>query len=72
MTISSNAWAIVLAGGEGDLGTPKRLGETLRKFPYADEASRDSINSAFAPMNLSAQHGRLRSAIRSASGSAST
>ena len=57
--------------GWSDLGTPKRLGETLRKFPHADEASRDSINSVFAPMNLSAQHARLRSTIRSASGSAS-
>jgi mannose-1-phosphate guanylyltransferase len=57
--------------GWSDLGTPKRLGETLRKFPHADEASRDSINSVFAPMNLSAQHARLGSTIRSTSGSAS-
>jgi len=57
--------------GWSDLGTPKRLGETLRKCPHADEASRDSINSVFAPMNLSAQHARLRSAIRSTPGSAS-
>jgi mannose-1-phosphate guanylyltransferase len=57
--------------GWSDLGTPRRLGETLRNFPHADEASRDSINSVFAPMNLSAQHARLRSTIRSASGSAS-
>jgi len=57
--------------GWSDLGTPKRLGETLRKFPRADEASRDSINSVFAPMNLSAQHARLGSTIRSTSGSAS-
>ena len=56
--------------GWSDLGTPKRLGETLREFPHLDETSRDSINSVFAPMNLSAQHARLRSTIRSG-GSAS-
>jgi mannose-1-phosphate guanylyltransferase len=57
--------------GWSDLGTPKRLGETLRTVPHVDEASRESINSVVAPMNLSAQHARLRSTIRSASGSAS-
>jgi mannose-1-phosphate guanylyltransferase len=57
--------------GWSDLGTPKRLGETLRKLPHLDETSRESINSLFAPMNLSAQHARFRSTIRSASGSAS-
>ena len=56
--------------GWSDLGTPKRLGETLREFPHLDETSRDSVNSVFAPMNLSAQHARLRSTIRSG-GSAS-
>jgi mannose-1-phosphate guanylyltransferase len=57
--------------GWSDLGTPKRLGETLRKLPHVDETSRDSIDSVFAPMSLSAQHARLSSMIRSASGPAS-
>jgi len=57
--------------GWSDLGTPKRLGETLRNLPHVDETSRDPINSVFAPMNLSAQHARLSSMIRSGSGPAS-
>jgi mannose-1-phosphate guanylyltransferase len=57
--------------GWSDLGTPKRLGETLREFPHVDESLQDSINPAFAPMNLSVQHARLGSAIRSASAWAS-
>jgi len=56
--------------GWSDLGTPKRLGETLRKLPRADEPSRDSISSAFSPLNLSVQHTRLSNMNRSASGSA--
>jgi mannose-1-phosphate guanylyltransferase len=57
--------------GWSDLGTPKRLGETLRGLPQLGEAPRSSINSVFAPVNLSVQHARLRSTSRSASGSAS-
>ena len=53
--------------GWSDLGTPKRLGETLRNLPHVDETSRESINSAFSPMNLSVQHSLLRSTIRSPS-----
>jgi mannose-1-phosphate guanylyltransferase len=53
--------------GWSDLGTPKRLGETLRNLPHVDETSRESINSAFSHMNLSVQHSRLRSTIRSPS-----
>jgi hypothetical protein len=56
--------------GWSDLGTPKRLGETLRELPRVGETSRDSINSAFAPLNLSVQHARLGSTIRSAFASA--
>ena len=44
--------------GWSDLGTPKRLGETLRELLHVREASRDSINS-IAPLNLSVQHARL-------------
>jgi mannose-1-phosphate guanylyltransferase len=57
--------------GWSDLGTPKRLGETLRELPHVGETSRDSINSALAPLNLSVQHARLGSTIRSASAWAS-
>jgi mannose-1-phosphate guanylyltransferase len=57
--------------GWSDLGTPKRLGETLSGLPQLGEAPINSINSAFAPVNLAVQHARLRSTIRSASGSAS-
>jgi mannose-1-phosphate guanylyltransferase len=57
--------------GWSDLGTPKRLSETLRELPLIDETSRDSINSAFAPMNLSVQHARFGSSVLHASGSAS-
>ena len=57
--------------GWSDLGTPKRLGETLRKLPHVGATSRDSINSAFALLNLSVQHARLGSTIRSASASGS-
>jgi mannose-1-phosphate guanylyltransferase len=57
--------------GWSDLGTPKRLGETLRELPHVGQTSRDSINSAFAPLNLSVQHARLGSTIRSASAWAS-
>jgi mannose-1-phosphate guanylyltransferase len=57
--------------GWSDLGTPKRLSETLRELPLIDETSRDSINSAFAPMNLSVQHARFGSSSLHASGSAS-
>jgi mannose-1-phosphate guanylyltransferase len=57
--------------GWSDLGTPKRLGETLRELPRADESSRDSISSAFSPMNLLVQHTRLSNTIHRASGSAS-
>jgi mannose-1-phosphate guanylyltransferase len=56
--------------GWTDLGTPKRLGETLRELPHVDQASPDSINSASAPMNLSVQHARFRTAIQCASASA--
>ena len=56
--------------GWSDLGTPKRLSETLRELPLIDETPRDSINSAFAPMNLSVQHARFGSSILHASGSA--
>ena len=56
--------------GWSDLGTPKRLSETLRELPLIDETPRDSINSAFAPMNLSVQHARFGSSIPHASGSA--
>jgi mannose-1-phosphate guanylyltransferase len=57
--------------GWSDLGTPKRLGETLRALPQLGEAPMNSVNSVFAPVNLSVQHARLRNTIRSASGSAS-
>jgi mannose-1-phosphate guanylyltransferase len=57
--------------GWSDLGTPKRLGETLRELPHVGQTSRDSINSAFAPLNLSVQHARLGSTIRIASAWAS-
>jgi hypothetical protein len=57
--------------GWSDLGTPKRLGETLRGLLQLGEAPRNSIHSVLAPVNLSVQHARLRSTIRSASGSAS-
>jgi mannose-1-phosphate guanylyltransferase len=57
--------------GWSDLGTPKRLSETLRELPLIDETSRDSIDPAFAPMNLSVQHARFGSSILHASGSAS-
>ena len=56
--------------GWSDLGTPKRLGETLRELAQGGETSRDSINSVFAPLNLSVQHARLGNTIRSASASA--
>src|ERR1700692_3911661 len=51
--------------GWSDLGTPKRLGETLRGLPQLGEAPKNSINSAFAPVNLSVQHARLRGTIQS-------
>lgn len=57
--------------GWSDLGTPKRLDETLRELPQVGEALRDSIDSAFAPLNLSVQHARLGNTIRSATASAS-
>ena len=57
--------------GWSDLGTPKRLGETLRELPHVGQTSRDSINSAFVPLNLSVQHARLGSTIRIASAWAS-
>jgi mannose-1-phosphate guanylyltransferase len=57
--------------GWSDLGTPKRLAETLRALPRLGEAPRDSINSAFAVLNLSMQHARLGNTLRSVSGSAS-
>jgi mannose-1-phosphate guanylyltransferase len=57
--------------GWSDLGTPKRLSETLRGLPRLGEAPRDSVDSAFAPMNLSVQHARFGSSILHASGSAS-
>jgi mannose-1-phosphate guanylyltransferase len=50
--------------GWSDLGTPKRLGEALHELPQVSETSRDSINSAFVPLNLSVQHARLGSTIR--------
>jgi mannose-1-phosphate guanylyltransferase len=53
--------------GWSDLGTPKRLGETLRELTQDGEPWRASIHSAFAPLNLSAQHARLGSTIRSTS-----
>jgi mannose-1-phosphate guanylyltransferase len=56
--------------GWSDLGTPGRLGETLRKLPHVDETSQDPFNSVFSPVNLSAQHARFNT-TRSASGSAS-
>jgi mannose-1-phosphate guanylyltransferase len=56
--------------GWSDLGTPKRLGKTLRELEKVGEASRISINSAFAPLNLSVQHTRFGSTIRSASAAA--
>jgi mannose-1-phosphate guanylyltransferase len=56
--------------GWSDLGTLKRLSETLHNLPHVDETPRKSLNSAFSPLNLSVQHSRLRSTIRGASGSA--
>jgi mannose-1-phosphate guanylyltransferase len=57
--------------GWSDLGTPKRLSETLRKLPHVGEATKEAINSTLTPLNLSVQHARLGSMIRSTSGSAS-
>jgi mannose-1-phosphate guanylyltransferase len=56
--------------GWSDLGTPKRLAKTLRELAQAGGASRASRDSPLAPLNLSAQHARLGSTIRSASASA--
>ena len=50
--------------GWTDLGTPKRLCETLRKMPHVGQTSQETTNSVFAPMNLSAQHARLGSTSR--------
>jgi mannose-1-phosphate guanylyltransferase len=56
--------------GWSDLGTPKRLAETLRDLPQLDWRP-NSIDSEFTFMNLSMQHARFGSAMRSASASAS-
>jgi mannose-1-phosphate guanylyltransferase len=50
--------------GWTDLGTPKRLCETLRKMPHVGQTPQETTNSVFAPMNLSAQHARLGGTIR--------
>jgi mannose-1-phosphate guanylyltransferase len=50
--------------GWTDLGTPKRLCETLRKIPHVGQTPQETTNSVFAPMNLSAQHARLGGTIR--------
>lgn len=44
--------------GWSDLGTPRRVGETLRRLPAQDYASAVSRRSAF--INLAAQHDRLQ------------
>ncbi len=44
--------------GWSDLGTPKRVAETLRRFPRDGLPLYDSVN-AFANLNLASQHARV-------------
>jgi mannose-1-phosphate guanylyltransferase len=50
------------ACGWSDLGTPKRVGEALRRLTREDRTSRPTLGPA-AYLNLAAQHARLQMAI---------
>jgi mannose-1-phosphate guanylyltransferase len=54
--------------GWSDLGTPKRLAQTLRALPPASNLPDDSLNPLAGFLNLAMQYARLQSTVLSSAG----
>jgi hypothetical protein len=46
--------------GWSDLGTPKRLAETLQALPQSGDSPDDALNPLAGFLNLAMQHARLQ------------